>query len=202
MRIKLLLLVSFIVSAIQITAQNIDYIPLINPPASGSVHSIIYKAATEVLEKATPGKFIIPIVEEGYNKIIKGIVDESKRHIGTPYRSGCIGKGYFDCSGFMKFLFGHIGIKMNASSSEQYRQGKSVRYKDLKVGDLVFFKGSDYDSKRIGHVGMVVEVDEIFKSFKFIHATVSYGVMIDKYPDGGYYSARYVGARRIIFPVM
>lgn len=197
---KRLLLFCFL-AVIQVTAQNINTAPLSESPgsrSSNSQRSIIFKTPTEAWVGALPGQYSIPIIEEGHNKIIGGIVEESKKHIGTPYRSGCTGTDHFDCSGFMKFLFGRVGIKMNASSSEQYKQGNQVKNKDLKAGDLVFFKGSNSRSKAIGHVGMVVEADNEMQSFRFIHATVSYGVMIDDYPDGGYYSQRYVGARRII----
>ena len=70
-----------------------------------------------------------------------------------------------------------------------------VENKDLRPGDLVFFKGRNRKGG-IGHVGIVVTADNEKGTFRFIHASTSQGIRIDV--NDGYYAARYVGARRII----
>ena len=72
-----------------------------------------------------------------------------------------------------------------------------MSYKDLRPGDLVFF-GGRRGGKTVGHVGMVVSVDKERNAMKFIHSANSSGITITSYPDGGYYSRRYIGARRIL----
>ena len=66
--------------------------------------------------------------------------------------------------------------------------------KQLKPGDLVFFNGRKV-GKRIGHVGIVTEVDTARGQFKFIHASNSRGVT-ESHSDEAYYKRRYVGACR------
>jgi hypothetical protein len=48
----------------------------------------------------------------------------------------------------------------------------------------------------VGHVGSVVDVDSVSNTFTFIHASTKDGVKISKSTDG-YYTRRYVGARRV-----
>ena len=66
---------------------------------------------------------------------------------------------------------------------------------DLQKGDLVFF-GRGRNRHNVGHVGIVTDVAADGNSFKFIHASRT-GVKIDN-SNSAYYSARYIGARRIL----
>ena len=84
---------------------------------------------------------------------------------------------------------------MSSSSSGQYSDGKAVHKGDLQPGDLVFFKGRNRNGG-VGHVGIVVSADNEKGTFQFIHASTSKGIRIDG--NDGYYSSRYVGARRIV----
>ena len=45
---------------------------------------------------------------------------------------------------------------------------------------------------------MVVDVDEVTGKIKFIHAATSQGVVIQSFPDGGYYSQRFLQFRRVL----
>ena len=125
------------------------------------------------------------------------MIDYAKTLIGTRYRRGGMSPKGFDCSGFTGFVFDQFGYKLNRTSRDQYSQGEEVAVDDLQPGDLVFFSGRRRNG-RVGHVGMVVSVDRERRSVEFIHSSTSSGVRIDSYPDGGYFSKRYIGARRII----
>lgn len=153
-----------------------------------------------VVSKAKNGERVATTVVdtngEDYNPI-NMLLSYSRQLLGSRYGRGCSGNGMYDCSGFTKAVYAKIGYKLNPSSRAQYTQGRSVNLDNIRPGDLVFWRGSRR-GKSIGHVGMVVEVTGT-RSFKFIHAaTTSRGVVIDSYPDRNYYSARYVGARRIL----
>ncbi len=126
---------------------------------------------------------------------INNIMDEAFSHIGARYRSGQAGPYAFDCSGFTSFVFKNMGIDLNRSSRGQYTQGTPVGKDNLQTGDLVFFT-SPGSGKRIGHVGIVVDVDQINGNFSFIHASRS-GVKVSE-SDEAFYSRRYVGARRVM----
>jgi cell wall-associated NlpC family hydrolase len=109
----------------------------------------------------------------------------ARRLVGVPYSYGGDSPGSgFDCSGLVRYVFGHFGLDLPHSSYADFGVGQEVTRAALQPGDLVFFDG-------LGHVGVYVGADS------FIHAphsgtTVSLTSMADPW-----YSARYVGARRV-----
>ena len=123
---------------------------------------------------------------EIYDKILQAAFSQ----LGTDYRRG--GKSPrqgFDCSGFTNWVFNRYGIELPRSSGEQYQIGQQVTKKQLRKGDLVFFK---IRKSRISHVGIYLE------NGKFIHsARPGRDVEISSL-DEGYWSKRYAGGRRII----
>lgn len=110
---------------------------------------------------------------------------------GVPYRYGGKNENGFDCSGYTRYLYQQLGINLNASAAEQYKQGKVVHIDSLQQGDLVFFR---HTNGRIFHVGMYVGERE--NRSAFIHASSSRGVVVDQL-EQRYYRERWAGARRI-----
>jgi cell wall-associated NlpC family hydrolase len=152
--------------------------------------SLDFEAATELGEK---------FVGHQTNTVLAGqIIDYATRYLGKPYRSGAKGPNDFDCSGFTSFIFSNFNISLSPSSSAQYTQGERISTADVQPGDLLFFSGSR-GGKSVGHVAMAVSVSDN-GTIKFIHASHNGGIRHDVYPDGGYYSQRYLGARRVIQP--
>lgn len=117
--------------------------------------------------------------------------------LGTRYRLGAVGPKAFDCSGFVGYVFKQFGITLNRSSRAQYSQGEKVDRQDIKPGDLMFFSSRSSGKGRVGHVAMVVNVNDD-GSLTFIHASTKKGVTYQRFPDNGYYSRHFIGARRII----
>lgn len=124
------------------------------------------------------------------------MVNFARKFIGTPYRRGGKKPGGFDCSGFVGYVYRHFGMSTGASSAIQATEGVYVEPTDLRPGDLLFFSRAR-GNKRVGHVGMVTEVDSVTGQAKFIHATTRLGVTESVFPDGGHYSSRYITARRL-----
>ena len=132
-------------------------------------------------------------IQIGSCQLIDSIIHFALSKNGSRYKYGATGPSYFDCSGFMYYVFKKYGITLLRSSNTQYTMGKGVKRENIRRGDLVFF----IRGKGIGHVGLVIEVDSAHKC-KFIHAsTYKTGVKIDDLERSGYYHS-YVGARRII----
>lgn len=128
--------------------------------------------------------------------LMDNLLDEAVSHIGTPYRYGSKGPKTFDCSGFTSYVFNQQHNQfIGASSRDQYAKNIPVKREDLQRGDLVFFT-SPRSSRGVGHVGIVIDVDSVNQTFTFIHASTKEGVKISKSTDG-YYTRRYVGARRV-----
>ena len=126
----------------------------------------------------------------------ESIVQTALQYIGTRYRAGQSSPKGFDCSGFTSYVYKKENLSITRSSRTQYREGTPItQIADLQKGDLVFF-GRGRNRHNVGHVGIVTDVSADGNSFKFIHASRT-GVKIDN-SNSAYYSARYIGARRIL----
>lgn len=130
------------------------------------------------------------------DSIGEAIVQTALQYLGAKYRKGHSGPNAFDCSGFTSYIYGMKDISISRSSRTQYNEGTPINeISELKKGDLVFFGGSA-SSKRVGHVGIVTEVDAETNRFKFVHAART-GVKVDD-SSSAYYARRFLGARRIL----
>ena len=114
------------------------------------------------------------------------IVRGALRYLGRPYQWSGVGRRGFDCSGLVVRVFTALGVVLPHSSVAQYRAGIAVPLALLGPGDLVFFH--TYTSGP-SHVGIYLGAG------RFIHASVSRGVMVSSLNEP-YYRSRYLGARR------
>ena len=125
------------------------------------------------------------------------VIAYARTFLGTPYKLGASGPKLFDCSGFTRYVYKHFGYEMTQYTGAQFKEGREVAsFADLQKGDLVFF-GQRGSVRNIGHVGIVVSIDEERGSFRFIHASSSGGV-IESESTQSYYQMRYIGARRFL----
>ena len=125
---------------------------------------------------------------------IDSIVEMALSKKGCSYKYGSAGPNTFDCSGLMYYTFSQFGIALLRSSKDQYTMGIPVKRKDIRRGDLVFFKRG---KAAVGHVGIVLETDTN-GNYYFVHAsTYNTGVRVDYSTREGYANT-FVGARRLI----
>lgn len=67
------------------------------------------------------------------------IVEYAKNFLGVPYVLGGMSpNGGFDCSGLVKYIYGHFGINISRTTKTQINEGKEVGKNQLQLGDLVF----------------------------------------------------------------
>ena len=78
-------------------------------------------------------------------------VEEAARHEGKPYAYGATGPGSFDCSGFVQYVYGQLGVDVPRTSGEQYAASRKVSQADRRAGDLIAMRS---ESGRITHVGI------------------------------------------------
>jgi len=133
---------------------------------------------------------------ENNNEYVENMLSFAKTFLGTPYLSSGASPTGFDCSGFVSYVLGNFGFSIIHSSYGMAEYGKTVRLSEVRPGDLMFFKGSNINSSKIGHVALVVDVSNE-DGIKFIHASSSKGITIDKFNGSKYYVPRYVTTKRL-----
>lgn len=129
---------------------------------------------------------------------INALINKSKQYMGTPYLFGA--KPYpvsrkFDCASYTQYVFGKYGVKLRRVSRNQAKQGIPISRKSLRKGDLVFFSvpGRFKSDKIVGHVGIYIGNGKMINTFsnkKGVHIT---------YVNKGYWSKKYLGARRVVY---
>jgi cell wall-associated NlpC family hydrolase len=117
------------------------------------------------------------------------VVQTAFSQLGLGYRFGGVSpQRGFDCSGYTRWVFSMLDIKLPRTSREQFSYGQSVDKADLRPGDLVFFR----TRRAIGHVGVYVANNH------FIHSPNRNGEIMISSLSGGGWGKSYAGARRII----
>lgn len=128
-----------------------------------------------------------PVAEDSK---VKTVLQKALALLGTPYRWGGTDpdKG-FDCSGLVGYVFRNaLGIELPRVSRDMAKNGQLITDRaKLVAGDLVFFgrKG------RVNHVGIYVGEG------RFVHAPSRGKDVTVSSLDQGYWSGRFMQARRV-----
>jgi cell wall-associated NlpC family hydrolase len=162
------------------------------PVITGEAKKITEDAAipATVIETATAVqlKYAVLLNSEVESLPNKTLLESVDQWYGVRYRTGGNGKSGIDCSGFTVAVYAAAyGIALPRVAREQYRISRKISTTELQEGDLLFFntRGSG-----VSHVGVYLGNN------KFIHATVSKGVMVNGLFEN-YYIKRFIGAGRI-----
>lgn len=118
------------------------------------------------------------------------IAQYALQFVGYPYVYGGSSPSGFDCSGFVRYVCSQKGYSVNRTASAQMDNGTPVSYSQLQPGDLVFFNNGN-SSKRATHVGIYIG------NGQFVHASTSTTGVIISDMNSAYYTAGFVGARRL-----
>ena len=117
----------------------------------------------------------------------RAVLAAAETRIGAPYRYGGSGPEAFDCSGLVAYAHRQAGIAVPRTAAEQFSKATPVKRRELRPGDLVFFRLSGRD---VGHVGIYVGDD------RFVHAPQSGGHVRLASLEDEWYRQRFVGAGR------
>ena len=116
------------------------------------------------------------------------IVRAAETLIGAPYREGGARPDGFDCSGLVSYVFAQRGIAVPRDVRRQAAAGTPVDRIDIAPGDLVFFATAGSGPT---HVGIATG------DGRFIHAPKRGDVVRVESMSAGYWTSRFVAARRI-----
>jgi LysM repeat protein len=127
------------------------------------------------------------VIEE---RDLNPLVTVAESFLGVKYRRGGTNvKTGLDCSAYVQKVFRMVGMDLPRTVREQFGVGMEVARDALRLGDLVFFKRSQ--KKRPAHVGIYIGNDQ------FIHSSnTKRKIRVDSL-NLRYFSARFIGARRI-----
>lgn len=115
------------------------------------------------------------------------LMAQYKEWRGIPYEHGGLSKRGIDCSGFVYLTYlNKFGIKLPRSTEQQSNLGIQITPREIRVGDLVFFKSLFTET----HVGIYLGKRQ------FLHASTSQGVMISSM-DNDYWRDTFWKAQRI-----
>lgn len=133
-----------------------------------------------------------PPLEAGNAKTLRPrLVDQARRYLGAPYRSGGYGPAGFDCSGLVSRVYADVtGRRLPRTVRALYGYCEPVPRSQLEEGDLVFFDTTG----RLTHIGLYIG------DSRLIHAASEGdrpGVIVSSL-DEPYYRSRFAGGGRLL----
>ena len=139
-------------SRVYYSAKQYQY--LIVSAYSENYHKVVMSNGIYGYARASKVVMLPQVVRQSNNSSRAQAAKKGLNYIGTPYVWGGdnINSG-IDCSGFVKKLYGDIGIDLPRTAAEQAKVGTPItRLEDLKAGDRLYF----WEKKRatIGHTGL------------------------------------------------
>ncbi|MEW5781900.1 MAG: C40 family peptidase [Pseudomonadota bacterium] len=137
------------------------------------------------VELAPPASFMSRAVDQ-----VGSTIERALDFLGIRYkRGGGSPETGFDCSGFVRYVYGEtLGLILPHSARAIAQTGEKVDKSELRPGDLVFFNTM---RRAFSHVGIYLG-DNLFVHAPRSGARVRIEDMSDRY-----WSRRYNGARRI-----
>lgn len=132
-------------------------------------------------DETQPAKIV---EDEEETSIIKVAMD----YLGVPYKFGGSSLKGIDCSAYVQRVFRYFSIDLPRTAREQFKAGVKISKRELRIGDLLFFKTyARYPS----HVGIYIGEG------KMIHASSRSKKVTISSINEPYYVRRYIGAVRL-----
>ena len=155
---------------------------LVRPLQGRAVRAGSKKSRAQQVQKLEPRRHLVVHRADVAAVFGRRVVAYARHFLGIPYSyGGSTPRTGFDCSGLVRFVYGHFGIALPHSSWGDLARGHRIRRRLLHAGDLVFFYGAS-------HVGIYVGEG------RFIDAPHT-GARVRISTMGEY--AGYYGARRV-----
>ncbi len=110
----------------------------------------------------------------------------AEKLVGAPYQWGGVSPAGFDCSGFVQYVYGQLGVHLPRTSYGMYDVSHWVPLSNARVGDLIFFNA---DGPGASHVGIYLG------NGRFIDAEDG-GVRISSL-NMGYWRSHLLGTRQV-----
>jgi len=119
----------------------------------------------------------------------QALLRAAESRIGAPYRYGGAGPDAFDCSGLVAYAYREIGLDVPRTAAAQFAAATPVARRELRPGDLVFFRLAGRD---VSHVGIYAGGD------RFVHAPQTGGHVRAASLDEETFRRGFAGAGRFL----
>lgn len=129
------------------------------------------------------------------SKVVDKIIATAYSYKGTRYKYGGVTRRGMDCSGLIMTSFKNNGVSLPRTSQDMSNQGKQISLKDVRKGDLLFFKTNPRKPRKISHVGLVTSIKN--GVIYFIHASTKRGVTVNNMSQK-YYKRNFAKAKRVL----
>lgn len=145
--------------------------------------------STKVTAKVNGHKYTCKVTVADYSGMSleqKAVVSYALQHVGNRYQYGgsSLTNGT-DCSGFTMAVYKKFGYDLVHNAYKQLKETKSVKMKNIKPGDLIFYGSS---KKNCSHVALYIGNDKV------VHAsTETTGIVVSDYNY-----RKYVGVGRVL----
>lgn len=164
-----------------------------------------HPAAATIFQQPTPALPILAVVERQPAAAPRpvradSVVRFALAQLGTNYcYAGSSPATGFDCSGFVRFVFGRFAVDMPHSTTMLIEVGRAVPRAQARPGDIVVFTGTAAGSTTPGHAGIVISaLGET--PLRFVHSSSARresGVKISQVEGSGY-EQRFMQVRRVL----
>lgn len=122
----------------------------------------------------------------------KKLLEDAKYFKGGKYVWGGTTPQGFDCSGYVQYLYKKHKVNLPRTAYAQSKRGEAVEMNNLQKGDLLFFLTDKKRGIPVTHVGIYLG------NGQFIHAASKKKGIIISPIHHGYYSNKFVSAKRVI----
>jgi murein DD-endopeptidase len=122
------------------------------------------------------------------DSVAKSAADMAQSMVGKPYKYGGTTPAGFDCSGLVQYSYRKVGIKLPRATSALFTATFTVRSRDLRRGDLLFF---NEDGEKNSHVGIFLG------DGRFVHSPASGGVVRIEKLDSDHWKKTFSEAHRV-----
>ncbi len=173
----------------------VSFAPVVFFTVAGCTQATVTRAASDIISSVVLAGGSASSTSRSATMPAAGqVLGEAEEYLGVPYTwGGSTPAEGFDCSGYVRYVYGREGVRLPRTSREQARAGVPVtaRLSSLRAGDLMLFAES---SRPISHVAIYAGGGRI------IHSSSSgRGVRYDKLATnrGQWYVEQMVAARRL-----
>jgi len=158
---------------------------------SRQIGLIVVLAAWAAACATHPGPRVLPPTGVAVSAAGAGssVARTARAYVGVPYRLGGASPSGFDCSGLVAYVFAQHGVTVPRDVRSQWQAGQPIGLSAIRPGDLIFFNTS---GRGPSHVSIALDRQS------FVHAPSARGVVRIESLASSYWSARVVGARRVL----